>query len=129
MKVRWVFGAVAGVFALSLAVGCGGGGTASTADGGAKSLMSAAEQGDYRAVNLLLAQAEPKIDVNTQDEKGMTALHHAAGSNASGSAQVIESLLDEGADPTIQDAEGQTPVEVAQKAGNMRAVSMFSKTS
>ncbi len=44
------------------------------------------------------------------DAKGGTALHWAA---ASGNADVVATLLEAGADPTVEDGKGRTPVDVA----------------
>jgi ankyrin repeat protein len=54
---------------------------------------------------------EAGADVNKQCEHGRTALHMAA---AWGHADVARLLIESGADPTITDDEGMTPVDVAR---------------
>ncbi|XP_055363715.1 acyl-CoA-binding domain-containing protein 6 isoform X2 [Betta splendens] len=57
-----------------------------------------------------------KVDVNTKDEEdneGQTALHYAS---ACEFADIVELLLNAGADPSIKDIEGSLPEEVTESS-------------
>ena len=51
-----------------------------------------------------------------------TALHHAAGA---GAVDAVRVLLQAGADATRQNAAGQTPLSLAQRAGHERVVALL----
>jgi ankyrin repeat protein len=71
-----------------------------TDDYGSTPLMEAAFHDQVAVANLLLDRgAEP----NVQNQGGITALHLAT------HPQIIEKLLSQGADPTIEDIKGMTP--------------------
>ncbi|MEQ6885436.1 ankyrin repeat domain-containing protein [Salicola sp. Rm-C-2C1-2] len=60
------------------------------------------------------------VDINSVDKvsgSGFTALHAAVLSNDPGTVEV---LLNEGADPSLTDHEGRTPLDLAQLAGRNR---------
>ena len=59
------------------------------------------------------------IDVNTQDEKGFTALHLAA---LHGQVEGMKMLVELGADVHAQDQEGCTLLHVATLNGQVEAV-------
>ncbi|XP_043555855.1 acyl-CoA-binding domain-containing protein 6 isoform X6 [Chiloscyllium plagiosum] len=62
--------------------------------------------------HILKALVSENVDVNLKDEEdseGQTALHYAS---ACEFADIVELLLNSGADPTIQDGEGCLPEEV-----------------
>lgn len=61
---------------------------------------------------------EKNLDLNLQDTNGFTPLHNAAGSENVVTPQVVELLLDLGADPTISDKDGKTPFTRALAYGN-----------
>ncbi len=63
--------------------------------------------GDVAATNLLIKAG---ADVNAKNEDGFTALHHAAVRN---SEQLVQLLLDAGADPTIANVESRLPAGLA----------------
>ncbi len=71
-------------------------------------------------VDLLLST--PGVHINAQDDHGATALHHAA---AMGYAEVVLSLLRQGALPDIPDMEGRTPLMYAQQQGHEALVEAF----
>lgn len=60
---------------------------------------------------------ENKLKLDTRDKRGQTALHLAMGNPFSNAhkkhAEVVELLLKYGADPTISDNQGVTPLHVA----------------
>jgi ankyrin repeat protein len=65
------------------------------------------------------AKVGPKADREGADKvRGETALHVAA---QRGDAALIQVLLEAGADPTIRDADDQTPLDIASKSGNQAA--------
>jgi ankyrin repeat protein len=71
-----------------------------------------------------------KVDLNAQDRWGNTALHHATnpyllcrnGRTIAPVENSIPRLLKYGADKTIKNKKGETPVHTALDAGNKRAV-------
>ncbi|MCG8339937.1 MAG: ankyrin repeat domain-containing protein, partial [Cytophagales bacterium] len=54
-------------------------------------------------------------ELNQQDASGQTALHKAA---ASGNKDIVDALLDAGADKTLQDNNGKTAGDLAEEAGH-----------
>ncbi len=60
---------------------------------------------------VLLYLLKRGMDINHQDKRGMTALHKAIGWEPS----TVKLLLSFGADPTIRNAEGKTPRDLASR--------------
>jgi ankyrin repeat protein len=115
-------------------------------------IVDAAKKRDKTAVRSLVRQ---RVNVNTPDVEGMTALHWAAhwndletvglllkaGANAKaanrygvtplheastvGNLSIIEALLTAGADPNAALGEGETPLMTATRTGNVAAVKML----
>jgi ankyrin repeat protein len=83
-----------------------------TDDDGITPLMSAAKGGYLGVVRLLLKHMEGQ-GIEVTDLKGRTALHHAA---ARGKGDVARLLLLCGANPSLEDNEGETPRAVAEMA-------------
>jgi ankyrin repeat protein len=76
---------------------------------------SAVDGDPVSIVPLLLARAAP---VNVRDGLGTTELHHAA---RRGDASVVAALIDHGAEPIIENHDGQTAVEWALEWGRVDA--------
>ncbi len=90
-------------------------------------LMTSLFTGMSRMTTLLLKAG---ADVNARDSGGLSALYHAAcfyqGKDLLNDEQrahdVFAQLLAAGADPTLKDHEGKTPLDRAREAGNAYAV-------
>ena len=94
-------------------------------------------------VRLLLDHgADPNVNQMTAlDNKGMTPLHLAARGQPTvdtagtesyrptpGQAEIIKSLLDKGADPSIRDGNGRTPLEIAELNSQEQAIKALKAT-
>lgn len=87
---------------------------------GLRLLHSAIQGNDDFAAQFLIRQG---ADVNyPAQESMMTPLHFAAVSNL---CEVIQPLVDRGANVNAQDADGNTPIQRAILAGHIEAVNMF----
>jgi len=76
-----------------------------------KNFFDAVKNGDLKSVHDRLIKED--IDVNVQDEFGYTALHIAA---LYGHKDLVEMLLNYGADPTIKDRKMfQIPLDIARE--------------
>jgi ankyrin repeat protein len=64
----------------------------------------------------LLVLVAAGADLNHQDNEGQTVLHHAVQAH-SVSEEVIQFLLERGADPHVTDKSGQKPSDAATRAG------------
>ena len=88
---------------------------------GATSLIWAAFCGSEISLAFLLAQ--PGIEVNCQNHKGETALHLALQStNAQKPGNIVKRLMLKGADLTIRDNKGRTPIELCRKRMNKNSL-------
>lgn len=93
-------------------------------DGGRTPLHLAARSSSASMVEMLIERG--KSDPNSQTAKGRTPLHYAASKAADGEEErreVLRVLRDWGADPTIEDKEGETARDVAQKREHWDAAS------
>ncbi len=79
-------------------------------ENGLTPLHLAAEPGMVEA--LVAAGAE----IDARNDLGRTPLHQAAGYR---DANVVEALLDAGADPTLEDREGIRPVDLAERSSRI----------
>jgi len=88
-------------------------GRAKNGDGGNTALWFAAQgpaAGGVEVARLLIAAG---ADVNRNCEHGRTALQMAA---AWGHLDMVQFLIENGADPTIRDDEGMTPADIASRS-------------
>jgi ankyrin repeat protein len=102
-----------------------GTGTRPAAGGGAtgSDLIEAAKRGDLARVRTLLA-ADASLLAATDREFGATALHWAA---LKGHASVVQFLLAQGADTQARNGEGETPLQVAERAGKKDVVALLER--
>lgn len=83
-------------------------------------LLDAASEGDIDEVNRMLTQLS--VDVNICNEKGVTALHRAAGF---GRTDMIELLIAKHANVNVVDIDQWTPLHNAASAGALESVQML----
>ncbi|HEX7044131.1 MAG TPA: ankyrin repeat domain-containing protein [Burkholderiales bacterium] len=76
-------------------------------------LMRAADANRAASVRALLGTH--RTDVDARDENGHSALHHAA---AQGYEDIVQLLIDAGADPAARDRDGRTPGTLAALQGH-----------
>lgn len=83
---------------------------------GGTALIPASEHGHVETVRILIAAGVP---VNHVNNLGWTAIQEAILLNGGGPRQqdVVQQLLEAGADPNIRDPEGRTALENAQRLG------------
>ncbi|KAI0778463.1 ankyrin [Trametes elegans] len=99
--------------------------TLATGDEGSSSALSnLAISGDAQGV-LTYLEEHPDVDVNALDENGYTPLHLAADR---GHANVVQALLNRGADRNIKDEDELTAKELAEIAGHDEIVNLLSDT-
>lgn len=89
---------------------------------GVTPLMNAAQSNKLHHLNLLISSG---ADVNARDNRGFTSIHRAA---EMGHAGIVAVLLDNGADPNIE-AEGHTPLSLAEMRGEKRIVSLLQRAA
>jgi uncharacterized protein len=76
-------------------------------------LITASQDGHLEVVRLLLGHPSVNAAINQRDRDGETALYSACYWGHGGSARV---LLESGADPTIANRRGTTPMAIAKRA-------------
>ncbi|GMF17657.1 unnamed protein product [Phytophthora lilii] len=70
-------------------------------------IIQLVNDGDLKSIKELVSGADDNgVEVNEVDVKFMTALHHAAATNA---VSIVEYLLDQGANPTLLDLHNRPP--------------------
>ncbi|WP_459502547.1 ankyrin repeat domain-containing protein [Bacillus sp. C1] len=92
---------------------------------GGTALIPAAERGHVEVVKELLNRTD--IDVNYRNDLGWTALLEAIalGNGSENHKQVVQLLIDQGADVNMVDRDGVTPLEHAEKRGFKEIVNML----
>jgi ankyrin repeat protein len=101
-------------------------GRAENGDGGNTALWFAAQGPWPKGVEVARVLIEAGADVNKPCEHGRTALHMAA---AWGHADVVQLLLEHGADPTLVDDEGLAPPSVARHGYRSNNVTAEQRTA
>ncbi len=84
-------------------------------------LMRAVEQKRLAAVRTLAAATG--IDLDAHNDDGVTALHRAA---ALGFVEIVRALIKAGADRTVLDQRGRTPLDYAREAGHRELLPVLS---
>ena len=84
-------------------------------------IIEAAKTGNTEVVKLLLKE---NVDVNVQDEEGVTALMIAS---ENGHTQVVDLLLKANVDVNVQDEEGVTALMIASENGHTQVVEVLLK--
>ncbi|MBR7109258.1 MAG: ankyrin repeat domain-containing protein [Akkermansia sp.] len=88
----------------------------------ASNLPAAAAQGDLETVKDMV---EDGVDIDAKEVKlGGTSLHEAS---AAGHAEVVLYLLEHGADPTVRDKKGETPLFRAVRNGHNEVVKVYAE--
>lgn len=91
-------------------------------DSGATALVMAALHGSLEALECLIAYGGA---VNAKDSKGNTPLALGAWADTPRCEDVVQVLLQNGADPSIPNAEGNTPIHYACQSGKDYVVMML----
>jgi ankyrin repeat protein len=86
-------------------------------------LIEAAKRGDLERVRALVSGDPALMNVKDRDY-GATALHWAA---LRGQAPVVSFLIASGADTAVRNAEGETALEVARRAGKKEVVALLER--
>ncbi|RAO72859.1 uncharacterized protein BHQ10_008871 [Talaromyces amestolkiae] len=84
-------------------------------------LHGAACNGQSEIIEILL-EFDPTLDINMQDVNGKTTLHDVARNGYMDTAKV---LLDHGADPTIKDRFGRTPIRIAREVNHTEILQLL----
>jgi ankyrin repeat protein len=87
-------------------------------------LHLAAANGHLNIVEFLIKYLHP-IDVNLQIDEGSTPLHWAA---LNGHLAIVEKLLEAGADATVTNASGRSPVTLAEQQSHLEVVQVLLKS-
>ena len=82
-------------------------------------IFEAARTGNIKRISELLEQG---VDINSKDDKGLTALYQAACcSNDTSSLETVKFLIDHGADVNIKTPAGHTPLAIATEFSNSKS--------
>ena len=103
--IKWNFFCIA-TFSALIATGC---------SGSKGSIHEAAIKADLAMVKRLVKSG---LDINIKGEKELTALHLTAYYGQASHIRVANWMLDNGADVSLEDYKGNTPLDVAKSRGN-----------
>lgn len=87
-------------------------------------LHLSAANGQYQIVEFLIKYLNP-VDVNALTDEGSTPLHWAA---LNGHLKIVEKLLEAGADATIKNSSGRSPVTLAEQQSHLEVVQVLLKS-
>lgn len=87
-------------------------------------LHLSAANGHLNIVEFLIKYLHP-IDVNVQTDEGSTPLHWAA---LNGHLAIVEKLIEAGADATLKNASGRSPVTLAEQQSHLEVVQVLLKS-
>ncbi|MBI5091097.1 MAG: ankyrin repeat domain-containing protein [Candidatus Hydrogenedentes bacterium] len=122
-QVAFVMTCALCVFAFSDCAGSGGRGKDVTqVNAGSTNLFDAAKDPLHNETLAMLISSG--VDLNAQDEEGMTALHHAAANN---NGDAVRKLIRAKADLRIKDAQGRTAEDVAEQGRREKALQVFQR--
>lgn len=93
---------------------------------GQSALHLASYNGAYDTVSFLTEHDQMRHMIDLQDERGRTALHHAA---AKGQQACISRLMDVGADPKLKTSNGQTAMSLADAKDVDVAYYIYTRTT
>ena len=113
---------ILGNFAIVKMLVKAGAGVCVTDTEGDTCLTLAAYHGHTETVRYLVSV--PEVDVNHSEDENFTALHIAAQNNH---AEVVEVLIDAGADIEAKDEDGSSPLHCACRRGALNAVKLLVK--
>ena len=88
-------------------------------------LMFAADCGHTETVRYLVGL--PEVDVNQQDSEDWTALHHARRDADVVKVDIVQVLIDAGADIEMKDDDGFLPLHYACELGTLDVVKIFAR--
>lgn len=94
-------------------------------EAGLNALMLAAINGNKELVKLILGLEDGRIDINDVDPQRKTALHFSAANDTVGATHLILETMK--ADPTLSDNDGNTPLHIASRNGNLEIVTAYCK--
>ena len=103
--IKWNFFCIA-TFSALIATGC---------SGSKGSIHEAAIKADLAMVKRLVKSG---LDINVKGEKELTALHLTAYYGQASHIRVAKWMLANGADVSLEDYKGNTPLDVAKSRGN-----------
>lgn len=89
--------------------------------GGSSLLMIASLNGDVATVQVLLSQGA-LVDINHKNKKSETALHMAC---QTGHTDVVQLLLERGANPAMKNNKGRTPLDLAKTMRHKEVVKLM----
>ena len=113
--IKWNFFCIA-TFSALIATGC---------SGSKGSIHEAAIKADLAMVKRLVKSG---LDINIKGEKELTALHLTAYYGQASHIRVAKWMLANGADVSLEDYKGNTPLDVAKSRGNKEIAKIIEPT-